>query len=64
MDTYTFGLRYAKHGGEVSEEIDVQANSFAEATELAIKLATEDYMPGWELVKLPTGGSGGWITIC
>lgn len=56
---YTFGLRYSWG----VEEIDVEANSAAEAERLARSLAASDYEPGWTLVSLPPGGSGGMVQV-
>jgi hypothetical protein len=56
MTLYTFGLRYPD--GEL-EEIDVQAAGYQEAKREATELAAADYLPGYTLVDLPAGGSGG-----
>lgn len=69
MDTYTFGLEYPVPGapddGDVHyEEIDIQGTDLESAREAALKLAVQDYMPGWRrMIDLPRGGSGGWVSI-
>ena len=58
---YTFGLVY---DGEVTEEIDVRADSYSAARAEALRQAEADYRPGWDrLVSLEPGGSGGLFQI-
>jgi len=66
---YTFGLQWEdwmdpEFGpDQVHEEIDVVARSPKEAEEKARAEANEGYRPGWRLIKMPPGGSGGFMHI-
>ena len=54
---HTFGLRYSWG----VEEVDVHADTHADAVAAATALANAEYDPGWTLVDLPPGGSGGLV---
>ena len=60
MATFTFGLQYP--GGDL-EEIDVAADSYGQARRQAEQIGRDGYQPGWTLVDLPPGGSGGLVTV-
>jgi hypothetical protein len=57
---YTFGLVYTKPF-PMTEEIDVRAPDAATAKRLAKELAEADYEPGYRLVAMQAGGSGGLV---
>jgi hypothetical protein len=56
-ELFTFGLKY-EWG---LEEIDVHADNARVAKETAIALAIAVYDPGWELIEMPAGGTGGLV---
>ena len=62
MSIYTVIAYFPRFGG--GEELDVQANSAAEARTKATDLLNADYQPGWEIVEVIERPSApGWTSL-